>query len=241
MNTPKKRILVIDDDQRLCALLSEYLATHGFIVDTLPDSSVGEKYLKHKKVDLLILDRMLPSGDGMNFLARLRHEHNELPIIFLTAKNEDIDRIMGLELGADDYVSKPFNPRELLARIHAIFKRALHPPMGTTIPDRVKIGELIFIPTERVLKNQQETLSLSSTEFSVLCALISHPRQPLTRERLLTLAHGQDHVVFDRAIDTQISRLRKLIEPNPHQPRYIQTVWGTGYMFVPDKEDKHDI
>lgn len=233
----KKRILLIDDDERLCALLSEYLTEQGFIIDTLPDVDLGEKYLQHKSIDLLILDRMLKSGDSIHFLARLRHDRSDLPIILLTAKNTDIDRITGLELGADDYMAKPFNPRELLARIHAIFKRTERLPGAIESSEPVRIGAFIFNPAQRMLQHQSEKIFLSTSEFAILNTLVSHPLQPLSRERLLQLAYGKQHVAFDRAIDTQISRLRKIIEPNPQQPRYIQTVWGVGYMFVPDEEN----
>lgn len=234
METRKKRILLIDDDSRLCSLLSEYLTEHGFIIDTLQDTPVAEKYLTRKNIDLLILDRMLPTEDGIHFLARLRHEQPQLPVIMLTAKNTDIDRITGLELGADDYLAKPFNPRELLARIAAIFKRSER-SLGALDTQPMQIGAYTFIPAQRLLQNENEQIVLSTTEFAILHTLVSHPRQALSRDRLLTLVHGKNHVAFDRAIDTQISRLRKIIEPNPQQPRYIQTVWGTGYMFVPDE------
>ncbi|MFA6036858.1 MAG: response regulator [Legionellales bacterium] len=234
METRKKRILVVDDDNRLCSLLSEYLTEQGFIVDTLNDTPVAQKYLAHKNIDLLILDRMLPTEDGIHFLARLRHVQPELPVIMLTARNTDIDRITGLELGADDYLAKPFNPRELLARIGAIFKRAER-NLGALDMAPIQIGAYTFIPAQRLLKNDNEEIVLSTTEFAILQTLVSHPGQALSRDRLLTLAHGKNHVAFDRSIDTQISRLRKIIEPNPQQPRYIQTVWGTGYMFMSDE------
>lgn len=239
MEKPKKRVLLIDDDQRLCALLSEYMTEQGFIIDTLNDTPLAEKYLQHHNIDLLILDRMLPSEDGIHFLSRLRYQNPELPILMLTAKNTDLDRITGLELGADDYLAKPFNPRELLARIQAIFKRSERTLGAIDTLKPVQMGEVMVLPAQRVLQRHHENIPLSSTEWAVLSALISHPLQPLSRERLLQLAHGKEHVAFDRAIDTQISRLRKLIEQNPQQPRYIQTVWGKGYMFVPEEKDDH--
>lgn len=235
----QKRILLVDDDKRLGQLVSEYLTEEGFKVDVVMNTGAAEKLLNKRNIDLLILDRMLPGEDGLSFLARIRHTFEEVPIIMLTCKGEDIDRIMGLEIGADDYLPKPFNPRELLARMNTIFRRSQRTGGAQASTQPVKIGEVTFNPERRCVTTPKGEVSLSSTEFAVLTALVTHPNVTLNRERLLTLVHGSNHIAYDRSIDTQVSRVRKLIEPDLENPRYIQTVWGAGYMYVPDKDDTH--
>jgi len=182
---------------------------------------------------------MLPGEDGLSICRRLRAANDPTPIIMLTAKVDDVDRIVGLEVGADDYLPKPFNPRELLARIHAVLRRrpVLEAP-GAPSKEAltVSFGPFEFDLALRRLARDGEYIALTTGEFSMLKALVRHPRQPLTRDRLAHLARGRGFEPFDRSLDVQISRLRKLIEPDPAQPRYIQTVWGLGYVFVPDGE-----
>jgi DNA-binding response OmpR family regulator len=236
MKAVTQKILVVDDDARLRDLLSRYLTEQGFIVNTLPDGSMLDKRLQRDPPHLLVLDLMLPGEDGLAVCRRLRRAGENVPIIMLTAKGEDVDRIVGLEMGADDYLPKPFNPRELIARIHAVLRRhterlAPGAPAGE--------GKAMFGPFEldfaaRTLRRNADTIHLTTGEFSLVKVFAQHPRQPLAREKLMLLARGRDHDVFDRAIDVQVSRLRKLIEPDPANPRYIQTVWGFGYVFVPD-------
>ncbi|MGE5492834.1 MAG: winged helix-turn-helix domain-containing protein, partial [Actinomycetota bacterium] len=158
------------------------------------------------------------------------------PIVMLTAKGDDIDRIVGLEMGADDYLPKPFNPRELLARVHAVLRRQGSTPPGAPEAEAevVRFGNIEVDLAARTLKREGETLPLTTGEFAVLKVLLQHPRQPLSRDKLMTLARGREQGPFDRAIDVQVSRLRKLVEADPSQPRYLQTVWGFGYVFVPD-------
>ena len=160
-----------------------------------------------------------------------------MPIIMLTAKGEDVDRIVGLEMGADDYLPKPFNPRELVARIHAVLRRHTErlAPGAPAADGKIAFGPYLLDLSTRALLRGDAPIALTTGEFSLLKVLATHPRQPLAREKLMLLARGRDHDVFDRAIDVQISRLRKLIEPDPSTPRYIQTVWGFGYVFVPDE------
>jgi two-component system phosphate regulon response regulator OmpR len=160
-----------------------------------------------------------------------------VPIIMLTAKGEDVDRIVGLEMGADDYLPKPFNPRELVARIHAVLRRHTErlAPGAPAADGKIAFGPYLLDLATRTLLRGDAPIALTTGEFSLLKVLATHPRQPLAREKLMLLARGRDHDVFDRAIDVQISRLRKLIEPDPSTPRYIQTVWGFGYVFVPDE------
>ena len=168
---------------------------------------------------------------------RLRAANDRTPIIMLTAKVEDVDRIVGLEVGADDYLPKPFNPRELLARIHAVLRRRPTPEApGAPSMDAqtVTFGPFEFDLSLRRLSKEGQQISLTTGEFSMLKALVRHPRQPLSRDKLAQLARGREFEPFDRSLDVQISRLRKMLEPDPAQPRYIQTVWGVGYVFVPD-------
>src|SRR6476659_5193544 len=210
--TSSPKILVVDDDVRLRDLLSRYLTEQGFQVSALPDSSQLDRRLQRDPPHLLVLDLMLP------------------------AKGEDVDRIVGLEMGADDYLPKPFNPRELVARIHAVLRRhAERPTPGApTTEGRVPFGGHMLDLAARTLERNGEVQTLTTGEFSLVKVFAAHPRQPLAREKLMLLARGRDHEVFDRAIDVQVSRLRKLVEPDAASPRYIQTVWGFGYVYVPE-------
>ena len=232
-----KKILVVDDDQRLRDLLQRYLGEQGFAVRTAEDSAAMDRCLAREHFDLLVLDLMLPGEDGLSICRRIRSTDPHQAILMLTAKGDEIDRIVGLEMGADDYLPKPFNPRELVARINAVLRRRAALPAGAPAPEegRVKFGEVEVDMTGRTLSRNGQTVSLTTGEFAVLKVLVTHPRQPLSRDKLTQLARGREHLPFDRAIDVQISRLRKLVEPDPSQPRYIQTVWGLGYVFVPDE------
>ena len=234
--TSSPKILVVDDDVRLRDLLSRYLTEQGFQVSALPDSSQLDRRLQRDPPHLLVLDLMLPGEDGLAVCRRLRGSGETVPIIMLTAKGEDVDRIVGLEMGADDYLPKPFNPRELVARIHAVLRRhAERPTPGApTTEGRVPFGGHMLDLAARTLERNGEVQTLTTGEFSLIKVFAAHPRQPLAREKLMLLARGRDHEVFDRAIDVQVSRLRKLVEPDPASPRYIQTVWGFGYVYVPE-------
>ncbi|XAK00656.1 two-component system response regulator OmpR [Vandammella animalimorsus] len=231
------KILVVDDDARIRDLLRRYLAQEGFEVMVAEDGKALNRIMLRETFDLLVLDLMLPGEDGLSICRRLRGNNDRTPIIMLTAKSEDVDRIVGLEVGADDYVGKPFNPRELLARIHAVLRR--RPTMeapGAPAGDNaiVNFGAFRFDMGARTLHKNGEELPLTTGEFAMLKALVRHPRQPLSREKLALLARGREFEPFDRSLDVQVSRLRKLIEEDATSPRYIQTVWGVGYVFVPD-------
>jgi two-component system phosphate regulon response regulator OmpR len=237
MTAAPKRLLVVDDDPKLRDLLHRYLSQHGFEVALAQDAPSMGRLLQREPWDLIVLDLMLPGEDGLSIVRRLRGANDRTPVIMLTAKGDDVDRIVGLEMGADDYLPKPFNPRELLARIHAVLRRQPAPDApGAPATDlaEVRFGPFVFDAALRTLTRDGLPVPLTSGEFSVLKAFARHPRTPLSREKLMVLARGREYGAFDRSLDVQVSRLRKLIEADPANPRYIQTVWGVGYVFVPD-------
>ena len=240
MNTGTHRtdkLLVVDDDARIRDLLRRYLSQEGFEVMVAEDGKALSRILLRDSVNLIVLDLMMPGEDGLSICRRLRAAGDRTPIIMLTAKGEDVDRIVGLEVGADDYLGKPFNPRELLARIHAVLRRrpALEAPGAPSAENEVlSFGPFVFDLGARILRRNGEELPLTTGEFAMLKALVRHPRQPLSREKLAQLARGREFEPFDRSLDVQVSRLRKLVEVDAAAPRYIQTVWGVGYVFVPD-------
>lgn len=231
------KILVVDDDPRLRGLLRRYLGENGFQVQVADGAASMNHLWLREPFDALILDLMMPGEDGLAILKRLRAQKDMTPVIMLTARGEEIDRIVGLELGADDYIAKPFNPRELLARIHAVLRRRPAPD-APGAPSReneiVTFGDFELDLGTRVLKKNGEPVPLTTGEFAVLKAFARHPRQPLSRDKLMEMARGREYEAFDRSLDVQVSRLRKLIEPDSSKPRYLQTVWGLGYVFIPD-------
>ena len=231
-----QRILIVDDDARLRELLLRYLGEQGFSVKAAGDGRELDKALLLNRYHLLVLDLMLPNEDGLTILRRLRAAGENVPVILLTAKGDEIDRIIGLEMGADDYMPKPFNPRELVARIHAVLRRKSERPIGAPDSEEksVSFGDFELNLATRALSRAGVPVPLTTGEFALLKVLVTHPRHPLSRDKLMELARGRDHDPFDRAIDVQVSRLRKLIEPDSGHPRFIQTVWGHGYVFVPD-------
>ena len=229
-----KKVLLVDDDEKLRKLLGEYLEGYGFNILTLPDGSAVSETIRAKSPDMVILDIMLPKRNGLDVLKDIRMEFT-IPVIMLTAKGDDADRIVGLELGADDYLPKPFNPRELLARIKAVLRRLPERYKSRAKRDEdifIKAGSLILNRAKQILLIEDKEVDLSSTEFKLLEILMEHPNQVMSRDQLMDLARGRDFMAFDRSIDVHISKLRAKIETDPRSPRRIKTIWGTGYMFV---------
>jgi len=229
-----KHILVVDDDPGLRELLQEYLSLQGFQVATVSAGNGMDAYLAQHAVDLLVLDLMLPGEDGLTLARRVRAQ-SDLPIIMLSARGEDIDRIVGLEVGADDYLSKPFNPRELLARIRALLRRNghHHARKDEAEPDTRHFGPFTLDVDARVLSKHAVTVQLTAGEFNLLRIFIDHPNRVLGRDTIMDMLKGYERSPFDRSIDVRVTRLRRKIEDDPNAPQYIRTVWGEGYLFSP--------
>lgn len=240
MGQETSKILVVDDDMRLRNLLERYLVEQGYQVRSAANAEQMGRLLERENFHLMVLDLMLPGEDGLSICRRLRQTNNEIPIIMLTAKGEEVDRIIGLEMGADDYLPKPFNPRELQARIKAVLRRNTSEAPGAPSREEqiVRFAHYSLNLGTREMTNDGEPMSLTSGEFAVLKALVTHPREPLSRDKLMNLARGRDYSALERSIDVQVSRLRRMLEDDPTSPRYIQTVWGLGYVFVPDGSDQ---
>ena len=231
-----EKILIVDDDPGLSSLLERFFTSKGYRARAVPNVEQMDRLLAREVFNLVVLDLMLPGEDGLSACRRLRAANNRVPIIMLTAKGDELSRIKGLELGADDYLAKPFNPDELMARVKAVLRRQSAPVPGApgSEDESVTFGDYELSLATRELKRGDEVHMLTTGEFAVLKALVMHAREPLTRDKLMNLARGREWDALERSIDVQISRLRRMIEPDPSKPRYIQTVWGVGYVFVPD-------
>jgi len=230
-------LLVVDDDREIRSLLAQFLTRHGFRVTGAKDGVEMMRTLDTARVDLIVLDLMMPGEDGLSLCRRLRAspETAQTPVIMLTAMGEETDRIVGLEMGADDYLAKPFSPRELLARIKAVLRRAAAPPVaGGEGGKTLRFEGWSLDLAKRELRSPDGALvQLSAGEYDLLVAFVEHPQRVLTRDQLLDLARGRSAVPFDRSIDVQVSRLRRKIEPDPAEPTLIKTVRGGGYLFTP--------
>lgn len=231
-----EKILVVDDDARLRGLLQRFLEEQGYAVKAVADGEQMDRALSREIYSLMVLDLMLPGEDGLSICRRLREGQNDMPIIMLTAKGDDGERIEGLDSGADDYLAKPFNPKELSARIRAVLRRHVREVPGAPSKEEVivEFGPWSLDLASRTLTREGEPQPLTTGEFAVLKALVQYQREPLTRDKLMSLARGREWSAMERSIDVQVSRLRRLLEDDPSKPRYIQTVWGVGYVFVPD-------
>ncbi|WP_234976454.1 osmolarity response regulator transcription factor OmpR [Vibrio quintilis] len=230
------KILVVDDDARLRSLLERYLSEQGFQVRSVANSQQMDRLLMREQFHLMVLDLMLPGEDGLSICKRLRESNNQIPVLMLTAKGDEEERILGFEVGADDYLPKPFNPRELLVRIKAILRRQASELPGAPSAEEsvIEFGDFSLNLGTREMFRGEESMPLTSGEFAVLKVLVSNPREPMSRDKLMNMARGREYSAMERSIDVQISRLRRMLEDDPAKPRYIQTVWGLGYVFVPD-------
>jgi two-component system phosphate regulon response regulator OmpR len=229
-----KHILVVDDDAGLRELLQEYLTAQGYQVATVADGMAMDAHLAAHVADLVILDLMLPGEDGLALARKLRAQ-GDMPIIMLSARREDVDRIVGLEVGADDYLAKPFNPRELLARIRALLRRSDSTPrasLETTKQSTYRFGNFLLNVDTHDLHRNGMNVPLTAGEFNLLHVFVEHPNRVLSRDIIMDLLKGYERSPFDRSIDVQVTRLRRKIEDDPNSPMYIRTVWGTGYLFA---------
>ncbi|HIJ23478.1 MAG: response regulator [Gammaproteobacteria bacterium] len=232
--TDSRKVLVVDDDLKLRQLLCRYLNENGFEVDAAEDGREMDQKLSSFAADLIVLDLMLPGEDGLSIARRLQNS-SEIPIIILSAKGDEMDRIAGLEIGADDYLSKPFNPRELLARIQSVLKRTgkiREDQQESLKQNKIVFGPFLMDLDSHILSREGETIALTSGEFELLRHLASRPNHVLSREQLLDFLDDGVEGAFDRSIDVRITRIRKKIESNPQAPEYIQTVRGVGYRFT---------
>ena len=236
MSQNRPHILLVDDERSIREPLGSYLERNGFRVTEAVDAEEGRTKLAAYGIDLVVLDVMMPGEDGLSLCRHIRAT-GELPVILLTAKTEDTDRIVGLEIGADDYVLKPFNPRELVARIKAVLRRAGAGPASVRAPETASyaFGDWLLKAGERTLVDRDGVaVPLSTGEYNLLLTFVTHPRQVLSRDQLLDLTQGREAAAFDRSIDNQVSRLRRKIEADAKNPALIKTVWGGGYTLAAD-------
>lgn len=233
MSEAGPHILVVDDAREIRDSLVKYLGTNGIRAMGADGAAAARRAIKTHAFDLIVLDVTMPGEDGLSFCRSLR-EMSDVPVLFLTARGEDVDRIVGIEIGGDDYVTKPFNPRELLARIGAILRRARAlPPSAQPTAGRIKFDRWILDLKRRELVGEDGVgVALSSGEYRLLAVLIERPNLTLTREQLLDLTRGRDATLFDRSVDNAIMRLRRKIEDDPRNPKIIKTVWGGGYVLA---------
>jgi two-component system OmpR family response regulator len=225
-------LLIVDDDREIRSLLSQYLEKHEFRTTAVPDGREMRRMLERAQIDLIVLDLMLPGEDGLSLCRELR-THSQIPVIMLTARGEDVDRIVGLEVGADDYLPKPFNPRELLGRIRAVLRRAAHTPRepNPQVVRSFSFGEWRLDTTRRLLTDGEgREVPLSGAEYRLLAVLLSSANHVLSRAQLTELLRGREADPFDRSIDVRVSRLRQILRDDARAPQIIKTVYGEGYV-----------
>ncbi len=227
-------LLLVDDDPEIRELTQAYLNQQGFNVACVDGGEAMDAYLAEHSVDLIILDLMMPGEHGLSIARRIKG--NGIPIVIISAQGDDVDRIVGLEVGADDYLSKPFNPRELLARIRAVLRRSGAGSSHEAQPSepRYRFGQFELDMASHQLSREGDNVPLTSGEFDLLAILVQHPNKVLDRDRILDLLTGAERSPFDRSIDVRVTRLRAKLEPDPSEPVFIRTIWGKGYMFCPE-------
>ncbi|MGF6418145.1 two-component system phosphate regulon response regulator OmpR [Stenotrophomonas sp. AN71] len=230
------RILLVEDDPDMRSMLRRYLGERGFTMQAIADPSQLDRLLSRTPYDLLLLDLSLPGEDGLSVCRRLRVGGQTVPILMLTARGDATDRIVGLEMGADDYLGKPFEPRELVARINALLRRQqmIHTETTWAVEENLRFGPFRVSLSRMELSRDGEIVPLTSTEFQLLRIFLAHPRRPLSRDHLLDRLKGAGTETTDRSIDVQVSRLRRKLEDDSRSPLYLRTVWGVGYLFIPD-------
>ena len=233
-------ILIVDDEPDVREVLQEYFAAHGFEVLAAADARAARELVQARRADVALIDIHMPGEDGLSLARHLREHYEGLAIVMLTSASTVVDRIVGLEVGADDYVSKPFDPRELLARVRSVLRRTTAPPPARTEEaQRVRMGRCVLdLAARRLVDAQGNDVPLTPLEFDLLKAFAEHPNEALSRERILNLSQQRDWDPFDRSVDLRVMRVRKKIEPDPQHPQYIRTIRNAGYVFVADGEHK---
>lgn len=233
---PAPLILIVDDDIEIRDLLTRYLNEQGYATHAVGDGKEMDQWLQAKHPDLIIMDLMLPGEDGLSLTQRIKSSTN-LPIIMLTARGDEIDRIIGLELGADDYLPKPFNPRELLARIKAVLRRGISPASKTAVTQDniIQFNDFTLDTNRMKLHKNGHEIPITTGEMDLLIVLAQNPGKVLSRDQLMNRLKGSDRDPFDRSIDVRVTRLRSKIEETPASPQLIHTVWGKGYRFTPNE------
>lgn len=222
-------ILVVDDEPSIVEVVSLYLRRDGFVVLTASDGETALQAAREQRPDLIVLDIMLPKRSGLE-ITRLLRQHEPVPIILLTARGDETDRIVGLELGADDYIVKPFSPREVVARVKAVLRRTTRDG-ADDLQRSLQLGEMTIVPSERVVTIEGRPVDLTAKEFDLLYFLASHPRQVFTREQMLDRIWGTEYIADESTVTVHVRRLREKIERDPSKPEYVVTVWGVGYKF----------
>jgi two-component system phosphate regulon response regulator OmpR len=232
---PKGTILIVDDEPDVREVLEEYLVAHGYAATGAENAQAAKVIAAAQPIDLALVDIHMPGEDGLSLARHIRERYSDVAIIMLTSAATVVDRIVGLEMGADDYVPKPFDPREVLARIKSVLRRTSYARRGEIGKERIRIGRCVLdLAAHRLTDEQGHDVPMSPLEFDLLKALAEHPNRALSRERILNLNGQRDWDPFDRSVDLRIMRLRKKIEPDPEHPRFIRTIRNEGYIFIPD-------
>jgi len=230
----KGTILVVDDESEIRDVLAEYLAIHGYLAVGADSAMAARALIAERKFDLALLDINMRGEDGLSLARHLRERHPDTAIVMLTSADTVVDRVVGLEVGADDYVTKPFDPRELVARVKSVLRRTAAPPRAEPDVERVRVGRCVVdFAAHRLIDQDGADVPITPLEFELLKALAEHPNRVLTRDQILNLSQRRDWDPFDRSVDLRVMRLRKKIEPDPEHPRFIRTIRNAGYMFVP--------